>query len=157
MPAPPTIRLARPGEAQSIARMSRDWIEHGLGWSWTAGRVAQAIGDRSTNVAVLERDGRLDGFGIMQYLDGDAAHLVLLAVSPVLRHQGRGRQLLVWLEQTAQVAGSTEVWLECRADNTNALAFYRHLGYRQVGTVNGYYEERVDAMQLCKRHERPSQ
>lgn len=53
--------------------------------------MAQAIGDRSTNVAVLERSDRLDGFGIMQYLvDDDAAHLVLLAVSPVLRHQGRG-------------------------------------------------------------------
>ncbi len=153
----PTIRLARTGEAQSIARMSRDWIEHGLGWSWTAARVTQAIGDASTNVAVLTRDDRLDGFGVMQYLDSDAAHLVLLAVSPALRHQGRGRQLLVWLEQIAQVAGSTEIRLECRADNTNALAFYQHLDYRQVGTVSGYYEGRVDAVQLRKSPERPSQ
>ena len=154
MPAQPTIRLAKPDDAQSIARMSRDWIEHGLGWSWTATRVAQAIGDPSTNVAVLTRDDRLDGFGIMQYLDDDAAHLVLLAVSPALRHQGRGRQLLLWLEQSAQVAGNTVIRLECRADNSNALAFYLHLGYHQVGTVRGYYEGRVDAVQLrkCQQH-----
>jgi len=147
----PTIRLATSDEAPAIARMSRDWIEHGLGWSWTAARVSQAIVDASTNVAVLLNEERLEGFGTMQYLDDDAAHLVLLAVSPLLRHQGMGRQLLLWLEQSAQVAGSTVIRLECRADNVNAIAFYLHLGYRQVGTVNGYYEGRVDAVRLLKR------
>lgn len=147
----PTIRLAMPDEARALAAMSRDWIEHGLGWSWTAARVSQAIVDASTNVAVLVRDEQLKGFGIMQYLDDDTAHLGLLAVSPVLRHQGMGRQLLVWLEESAQVAGSTAIRLECRADNINAIAFYRHLGYRQVGTVSGYYEGHVDAVRLLKR------
>jgi len=149
MPAQPTIRLANHEEAQSIARMSRDWIEHGLGWSWTTARVAQAIGDPSTNVAVLVKGDRLEGFGIMQYLDDDAAHLVLLAVSPLLRHRGTGRQILHWLEHSAQVAGSTVIRLECRADNTNAIAFYQHLSYRQVGMISGYYEGRVDAVQLA--------
>ncbi len=151
MHAQPTIRLATPDEAPAIARMSRDWIEHGLGWSWTAARVSQAIIDASTNAAVLRKEQRLEGFGIMQYLDDDAAHLVLLAVSPLLRHQGMGRQLLLWLEQSAQVAGSRVIRLECRADNVNAIAFYLHLGYRQVRTVNGYYEGRVDAVRLLKR------
>lgn len=145
-----TIRLAKPDEAQAIATMSRDWIEHGLGWSWTAARVSQAINDPSTNVAVLAQDDQLECFGIMQYLDDDAAHLVLLAVLPVLRHRGMGRQLLLWLEQSAQAAGSKMIRLECRADNLNAIAFYRHLGYRQVETIHGYYEGRVDAVRLLK-------
>jgi hypothetical protein len=29
-----TLRLASPADAQSIAELSRDAIEHGLGWSW---------------------------------------------------------------------------------------------------------------------------
>lgn len=149
----PDIRLAARGEGSRIAVMSRDWIEHGLGWSWTATRVSLAIDDASTNVAVLDRNQRLEGFGIMQYLDDDAAHLVLLAVSPLLRHRGMGRQLLLWLEQSAQVAGSDEIRLECRADNVNAIAFYQHLGYRRVGTVSGYYEGRVDAVRLRKRRD----
>ncbi len=150
MPALPTIRLAHRGEAHAIACMSRDWIEHGLGWSWTDARVAQAIGDASTNVAVLLKDDSLQGFGIMQYPDDGAAHLVLLAVSPLLRHRGMGRQLLHWLEQSARLAGSTEIRLECRADNVNAIAFYQHLGYRQGGMVGGYYEGRIDAVRLHK-------
>ncbi|MCZ4314394.1 GNAT family N-acetyltransferase [Comamonadaceae bacterium G21597-S1] len=150
MPAPPTIRLAHRAEAHAIARMSRDWIEHGLGWSWTAQRVSQAIDDASTNVAVLLKDERLEGFGIMQYPDDGAAHLVLLAVSPLLRHRGMGKQLLRWLEHSARLAGSTEIRLECRADNVNAIAFYQHLGYRQGGMVGGYYEGRIDAVRLHK-------
>jgi hypothetical protein len=53
MPAPPVIRLAAPADAPGIACMSRDWIEHGLGWSWTTRRIRQAMADPSTNVAVL--------------------------------------------------------------------------------------------------------
>ncbi len=144
------IGLAKLGDAPAIARMSRDWIEHGLNWSWTKARVSQAIGDVSTNVAVLVQRDRLEGFGIMQYREDDAAHLVLLAVSPVLRHRGIGRQILRWLEQSAHAAGSKAIRLECRADNVNAIAFYQHLGYRQAGSVKGYYEGQVDAVQLLK-------
>lgn len=151
MLALPAIRLATAADAPGIARMSRDWIEHGLGWSWTAGRIRQAMVDPSTNVAVLVPDTRVQGFGIMQYLQDDAAHLVLLAVAPVLRHQGLGRQLLAWLEATALAAGNTEIRLECRADNVNAIAFYRRLGYRETGRVQGYYEGRVDAVRMARR------
>jgi len=154
-PAQPTIRLATTDEAPAIARMSRDWIEHGLGWSWTGARVSQAVGDPSTNVAVLVKSDVLQGFGIMQYLD-DSAHLVLLAIPPLMRHQGLGRQLLGWLERSARIAGNTAIRLECRADNVNAIAFYCHLGYRQVGSVPGYYERRVDAVQLTKQWAEPA-
>jgi len=150
MLALPDIRLATLADAPDIARMSRDCIEHGLSWSWTGERVGQAVRDPDTNVAVALLRGKLQGFGIMQYLD-DTAHLVLLAVRPERRHQGLGRQLLGWLEQAAQVCGSTGIRLECRADNRNALAFYRQLGYRETGRAAGYYEGRVDAVQLVRQ------
>lgn len=145
----PPIRLANPADAQRIATMSRDFIEFGLGWSWSADRVLQAMADRSTNVAVLEPGGQLQGFGIMQYLD-DEAHLVLLAIAPHRRHQGLGRQLLAWLEDAARVAGNTAIRLECRADNRNAIAFYHRLGYRETDRVPGYYEGRVDAVRMAR-------
>ena len=149
MLALPAIRLARRTDAPVIARMSRDWIEHGLGWRWTAARMRQAMGDPSTNVAVLVPHGRLQGFGVMQYLDDDA-HLVLLAISPTRRHQGLGRQLLGWLEDTARIAGCTTIRLECRADNGNAIAFYQRLGYHETGRVGGYYEGRIDAVRMAR-------
>ncbi len=149
MLALPDIHLATSADAPGIAHMSRDCVEQGLSWSWTAARVMQAIRDAQTNVVVSRRRGQLRGFGIMQYGDDDA-HLVLLAVWPVARHQGLGRDLTDWLEQSARVAGVRRVGLEARADNLHALRFYEKRGYVRVGIVSGYYEGVIDAVRMHK-------
>jgi len=149
MLALPDIRLATLADAPGIARMSRDHIEHGLSWSWTAARVAHAIRDPQTNVVVSLRRGQLQGFGIMFYRDEEAG-LALLAVLPVARHQGLGRRLTDWLEQSARVAGVQRIRLEARADNLHALAFYEKQGFVRCGRVAGYYEGLVDAVQMRK-------
>lgn len=139
MSLPLPIRFARRHDAPEVARMSRDLIEHGLGWSWTARRVLRSVGDRQTNVVVAPGPvGGIAGFGIMKYLDTEA-HLLLLAVDPSWRRRGIGAALVGWLEQTALVAGIGEVWLEARVTNVSARAFYAHLGYREVQQVAGYY------------------
>ena len=47
-----TFELAAQTDALGIARMSRDLIETGLGWSWTATRVLRSIRDPETLVLV---------------------------------------------------------------------------------------------------------
>ena len=61
----PGIRLATAADAQPIADMSREYVEHGLGWSWTTARVAAAIEDESTNVAVVHLSDGVAGVGNM--------------------------------------------------------------------------------------------
>ncbi|RZJ25183.1 MAG: GNAT family N-acetyltransferase [Haliea sp.] len=143
------IRLAVAQDAQAIAEMSRRDIEHGLGWSWDAPRVLRAIGDPATNVAVATRGDTLLGFGIMQYAD-ETAHLSLLAVAPVARHQGLGKRLVGWLEAVARTAGIDRLRVEARADNANALAFYQSQGFAELARVHGYYSGRIDAVRLEK-------
>jgi len=145
----PAIRLALPGDARAIAEMSRDFIEHGLGWSWTMDRVLHSLRDPATNVAVMHKRKNLCGFGIMQYGD-DNAHLALLALQPGARHQGLGARLLGWLEHPACCAGLPLVRVEARADNHCAIAFYQRCGYSVTGRVHGYYDGLVDALQLEK-------
>lgn len=146
----PTIRLATANDAAAIAHLSRDEIEHGLGWSWTPGRIRRALSDTATNVAVAEDAGEILGFGIMVYSD-EKAHLSLLAVHPACRQLGLGGRLLDWLERCAVMAGIARVELEARADNPGALAFYGLRGYSRFATVHGYYQGRVDAYRLVKR------
>lgn len=146
----PEIRLARPDEAHAIARMSRDYIEHGLGWSWTPARVRLSMREPMCNVAVICRRDALQGFGIMHY-DDASAHLALLAVHPASRHQGLGGRLVEWLVRSARVAGITQIRLEARVDNHCAIAFYEHLGFDRCGLLPGYYEGRCDAVQLQRR------
>jgi len=145
----PNVSLANPADARGIAEMSRDYVEYGLGWSWTPSRVLKAIRDDSTNVAVVREPGAVLGFGIMRYGE-QKAHLVLLAVRPTQRQRGLGAVLLGWLEKSAATAGIERVQLEARADNPVAVAFYRDQGYAEAGTVRGYYRGEVDALRLEK-------
>jgi ribosomal protein S18 acetylase RimI-like enzyme len=150
MSARPLIRLGLAADAALIAQMSRDYIERGLGWSWTPARVLSALHDRATNIAVATEEEQIAGFGIMVYGD-EVAHLSLLAVRPSRRRSGLGARLIDWLERPARVAGIERIRLEVRADNPQALGFYRSRGYREAGRIAGYYRGAVDAVRLEKR------
>jgi ribosomal-protein-alanine N-acetyltransferase len=134
-----SLRLARPAEAGIIASLSRDLIEYGLQWRWTPMRVAASICAPNINVLVACIDDHIAAFAIMRYGE-DVAHLDLLAVAPPYRRAGVGRQLLQWLEKCAVVAGTFNVTLEVRAGNEGAQLFYKHMGYRPLADLPGYYQ-----------------
>jgi ribosomal-protein-alanine N-acetyltransferase len=143
------IRLAMPCDAERIAVMSRDFIEHGLGWSWDAARVTRRIRQRETNVVVAESGADLVGFGLMQYLD-DQAHLLLFGVEPIYRRRGIGSGLLAWLETCATTAGIELIFLESRVTNLAARGFYAAHGYRELAVMPRYYSGREDAIRMGK-------
>jgi ribosomal-protein-alanine acetyltransferase len=143
------VQLAARSDAPAIAELSRDCIERGLRWSWTPARVLRCIHDRSTNVAVVREGGVLAGFAIMKYGD-DEAQLFLLAVRATHRRRGFGTALLAWLETTARTMGVTAIWLQVRASNASAIAFYGRLGFRAMGLHTGYYQGVEDALFMAK-------
>ncbi|MFL6591792.1 MAG: GNAT family N-acetyltransferase [Luteimonas sp.] len=149
VPETAVIRLANRSDAHAIAVLSRDTIEHGLGWRYTPDRVLAAIRSRSTNVVVVHERGCLLAGGIMDYGD-NTAHLVLLGVQRTHRRRGLGRQVLTWLQACAITAGLESVRVEVREDNPNALAFYQTHGYRVRDRVTGYYGGVLDAVRLAK-------
>jgi ribosomal-protein-alanine N-acetyltransferase len=144
-----TLRLAARDDALAIARLSRDRIEQGLGWSWTAPRVLRSILQAETNAVVALDGEQLLGFGIMKYGD-DEAHLLLLAVHAECVRRGVGTALVDWLEASARVAGVGQVGLEARTTNAGARSFYRALGYREIQAVPGYYQGREACVRLAK-------
>ena len=146
---PPLIELATGADASVIAGLSRDAIEQGLGWSWTAPRVLKALRDDSTNVIVTRRHGEVAGFAIMKYGD-ETAHIVLLAVTAAHRRCGIGTALLRWLETTARIGGITTIQLEARANNHEARAFYQQLGFNEIGVRVSYYRGVEDAVRFEK-------
>ena len=143
-----TLRLADAGDADILARMSRDLIEAGLGWRYRADRVRRLIARRDTVVLVACAGlGGVAGFAVMQF-DDEHAHLTLLAVRPSHQRQGVARQMLQWLLQSARVAGVVSIHLELRASNRAALHFYRALGFVQTLVLAGYYEQRESAIRM---------
>lgn len=143
------ITLARADDAPAIAEMSRRLIEAGLPWSWNESRVRHYVQHPECTVLTARDRRRLAGFAIMEFYDVHA-HLSLLAVQPGYRKQGVGRLLLEWLESTARTAGIFTVNLELRASNDGALAFYRKLGYQELGTRRAYYAGREDAVRMSR-------
>ena len=150
-------RLARTQDTTLLARMSRDYVETGLGWSWRANRINRLIHAPDSVVVCAERSAALTtsarqicGFAIMEF-GIDRAHLNLLAVMPTLRRQGVARTLMTWLEKSAAVAGTTQIDLEVRATNEGALSFYEALDFRLIDTVPAYYNGRENAHRLRKQ------
>ena len=86
-----TLRLARRPDVPTLAAMSRDLIETGLGWHYRPERVAKFLDDPETATVVACDRERTVGFAIMQLFD-ERAHLVLLAVRPSHQQRGIGRR-----------------------------------------------------------------
>ncbi len=141
------ITPARRNDTARLAAMSRRLVEAGLEPSWTEARIERQRLHHDSVVLVARLGGGVAGFAIMQYGD-DAAHLNLLAVEPVHQRHGIGRQLVVWLEDTARIAGTFRIRLEVRSSNRGARNFYSALGYRQNGEVRGYYQNVEDAIRF---------
>jgi ribosomal-protein-alanine N-acetyltransferase len=143
------IRLGLPTDVRRIAAMSRDYIEHGLGWRWTPARILAALRAPDVNIAVACRGDQVAGFGLMQYKD-DEAHLILLAVDAHCRRSGVATALVSWLERCALTAGIGTIYLEARTSNLPARSFYRRLGYREIALVPGYYQGREDGVRIAR-------
>jgi len=152
------LRLAKPGDARLLARMSRDYIEQGLAWRWRAEKLQRKIAAAETIVLVAELDVGgvrfIGGFAAMDFESGgemEKAQLVLLAVHPNIRRRNIGSQLLRWLHKSARIAGCEHIELQVRADNFSARRFYHKFGYLEEALIPGYYDGKQAAYQLKLR------
>ena len=144
-----TLRPAVPRDAHAIAVMSRDCIEHGLGWKYDQARVQAAIRRRDMTVLTASDRGALAGFAMMEFGD-ERAHLVLLAVRPAQRRRGIGRRMFEWLLESAMTAGIESVHLELRAQNDAARRFYRALGFSETILIPRYYGGTEPALRMIR-------
>jgi len=142
-----TLRLARVADAPTLAAMSRDLIETGLGWHYRPDRVARLVADPETVTVVACASEQMAGFAIMTVGD-ERAHLVLLAVSAQHQRRGIARRMTEWLVKTAATAGMAAVDVELRAGNAAAHALYQAAGFAETRRLPGYYRARETAIRM---------
>ena len=138
--------------------MSRDLIETGLKWSWTAERVHRTLCHPEV-MSVMACEGgnegdRIVGFAITQFGE-EHAHLSLFAVEPAHQRMGIGRRLLDWTVETAYAAGVAVIHLETRASNHAARRFYRNRGFQENAYIPGYYGGREMALKMLRELRTP--
>ncbi|UHL66097.1 tRNA (adenosine(37)-N6)-threonylcarbamoyltransferase complex dimerization subunit type 1 TsaB [Paralcaligenes sp. KSB-10] len=120
---------------------------------WTRGNFSDAL-QAGYGAWVACRDNIVLGACLAMFAP-DAAHLLLIAVSPDAQRQGVGAQLLQQCERAALEHSLKAVLLEVRPSNGKALDFYRHRGFERLGVRKNYYptgrDEREDAWVLEKK------
>ncbi|MCK4305762.1 MAG: ribosomal protein S18-alanine N-acetyltransferase [Candidatus Eisenbacteria sp.] len=99
----------------------------------------ESSGDQGVHWSMVALRGqRLAGYVIAWYVL-DKAHLANLAVSPMYRHLGLGRQLVELALEEARTRGARGMDLEVRPTNEAATALYSKMGFRLAGKRKGYY------------------
>lgn len=86
------------------------------------------------NVARLEKD-------IVGYIIVYGDDVISIAVSETYRRTGVGSKLL-----KSVLTQKTELFLEVRESNINAIAFYKNYGFNSVGIRKKYYSDGENAI-----------
>ncbi len=143
----------RPFEARDVAAVAA--LEAAsFSQPWSAETFARMVGQGSTVVRVVEREGEIIGYGIL-LLAIDEAEVANIAIRRDLRGCGFGACLLDAMLEHARGCGVTRVVLEVRESNEAALSLYASRGFETIGRRAGYYDApREDARVLALQWDR---
>jgi [ribosomal protein S18]-alanine N-acetyltransferase len=104
---------------------------------WSRGNFADSLA-AGHEARVLHLGTDLAGFSVVMSVV-DEAHLLNIGIDR--RHQGHGHgaRLLRRIIDDARAAGALRLLLEVRRSNQQAIAFYRHFCFSQIGVRRAYY------------------
>ena len=135
-----TVRPYAPADAEALTALhARAFDPPQLGPSYWRGA-------RNTppNLCVVAEEGAIVGY-CDGFLAGEGGDVASIAADPARRGEGIGRALLSAFLREARVRGASLIHLEVSIANAPALALYRALGFRRVGTRRRYYADGTDA------------
>ena len=99
---------------------------------------------------VVSLEGKLAGFVVAGRM-ADEMEILNLAVEPSYRRRGAATKLLEAAMEFAQARGARRVFLEVRASNAGAMAFYQRHGFAEIARRPRSYAEPVeDALVLAR-------
>lgn len=123
----PDVRPYDPSDRDALLAL---WSAAGLlrPWNDPDRDIRRKLDHDADGLLVLELEARIVG-AVMAGYDGHRGWVNYLAVAPSHQGMGLGRLLMGAAERRLGEAGCPKVNLQVRADNVQAVEFYRHLGY----------------------------
>ena len=108
--------------------------------SFSSEAIAGELADADNIFFVTTKDVQLTGYLKLQKTppldcikEKNSIEIERLYADPDRKGEGIGKALLDAAKQYALEAGFSHIWLGVWEHNTNAIAFYEHLGFKQVG------------------------
>ncbi len=125
------IRWAEPGEAEALTALSlRSKAFWGYGEAFIAAVAPEQLARRPAYV--LEAEGRVAGFYLLEPIDEREVELSALFVEPDAIGRGHGRSLMEHATAMAKRLGYRAMLIH---SDPNAEPFYRAMGAEPIGTV----------------------
>lgn len=110
---------------------------------WTESQLLSELQSPAARLFTAEGEGDVLGFAVFQLAAGEAS-LYALNVDPAARRKGVGAALLAGALAALKAEGADQCFLEVRAANAPAIAFYRRLGFAAAGVRRGFYRDPPD-------------
>ena len=127
------IRAFAEGDTEAVVRL---WQECGLTRPWNDPHkdIARKLTVQPDLFLVGEDDGEVVATAMIGF-DGHRGWVSYLAVDPTRRGQGSAAALMAEGERRLIELGCPKIMLMVRAENTNVVGLYDHLGYATEQTV----------------------
>lgn len=107
--------------------------------AWSEGLIREDWRYGSNRYRGVEVDGELAAYAIYGF-EGDAFHLMNLAVVPDHRREGLARVLMEEFLSEARRLAAPDAWLEVAVDNAAARGLYGDYGFEVVRIRRKYYQ-----------------
>jgi len=129
--------LIRPFDAADEAAVVALWQRCGLTRPWNDPHkdIRRKLAVRPDLFLVAKTDGAVVGTVMVGY-DGHRGWINYLGVDPACRRRGIGRALMDEAERLLRVEGCPKINLQVRTSNSEAIEFYRRIGYAMDDVVS---------------------
>jgi len=151
-----TIRKARPDDISYIKAIE---VECGLSPWPLRSYETEITRPESITLTAQTSDHEILGFitGRIVRSSDIEAEVYNIGVPAPFQNQGIGKRLFSEFRQICGKGGAVRIWLEVRASNSKAIAFYRSQGFDLAGLRQKFYSNPVeDAKIMCLQLDRSS-
>ena len=118
--------------------------------------------ERENSIFKIARtaDGKIIGFALVRLLIGnsnfkntsfDSSEILNIAVRNSFQHKGIGQMIFDEIICELERKNITEIWLEVRASNANAINFYRKNNFEMQFERKNYYHNPTESALIFRR------
>ena len=143
------FRDYQPGDFRALCDIDRLCFPAGIAYS--PAELSYWLRSRDTFAIVAEdQAARITGFVLGRREHDVNGHIITIEVLPEHRRAGIATQLIEQAQERFKQMGVAHLELFTWVENTQAVAFYRKLGYQTVARVRRYYLGRMDAWLMAR-------
>lgn len=111
--------------------------------------LASELHNKFARFYVATHNDKVIGYLSCWMVEG-TVDIINVVIDKNYQHQGYGQALFLEMEKDAKKDNCTEIMLEVKENNSQAIKFYLKQGYEQISIRKNYYQDRTNALIMKK-------